>query len=106
MAQFSVHRNRNAATKARFPLLLDVQTDLLKDLATRVVIPLAPASESARRSAIEALTPLCTVEGKRYLLIAPQLAGIAAKELGPPVADLSNDRQSILGALNLLFTGI
>ena len=46
MPQFAVHRNRNAATKARFPLLLDVQTNLLEDLGTRVVIPLAPASLS------------------------------------------------------------
>ena len=27
MPQFAVHRNRNAATKGRFPLLLDVQTE-------------------------------------------------------------------------------
>ena len=32
MSQFAVHRNRNTATKARFPLLLDVQVDLLEEL--------------------------------------------------------------------------
>lgn len=30
MPQFAVHRNRNTATKVRFPFLLDVQTDLLR----------------------------------------------------------------------------
>jgi toxin CcdB len=63
MPQFAVHRNRNAATKVRFPFLLDV-------------------------------------------LLTPQLAGISTKELGPPIADLSHDRQAIMAALDLLLTGI
>jgi len=44
MAQFSVHRNTNASTKAAMPLLLDVQSDLIADLGTRVVAPLCLAS--------------------------------------------------------------
>jgi toxin CcdB len=106
MPQFTVHRNRNAATKARYPLLLDVQTDLLESLGTRVVIPLTPASVATKRTAMQTLTPLCTIEGKPYVLITPQLAGIAARELGPPVADLSGERARILAALDLLMTGI
>jgi toxin CcdB len=106
MPQFALHRNRNAATKVRFPLLLAVQTDLLEDLGTRVVVPLAPASVATKRSAMQTLNPVCTVEGKPYVLITQQLAGISAKELGPPIADLSGDRQAIIAALDLLFTGI
>jgi toxin CcdB len=106
MPQFTVHRNRNAATKARYPLLLDVQTDLLENLGTRVVVPLTPASVATKRTAMQTLTPLCTVEGKPYVLVTPQLAGIAARELGPPVADLSGERARILAALDLLITGI
>ena len=106
MPQFTVHRNRNAATKARFPLLLDVQTDLLAGLATRVVVPLAPVTEATRRATLRNLTPLCKVDSKDYVMTTPQLAGIATRELGPPVADLSADRQVILAALDLLFTGI
>ncbi len=106
MPQFAVHRNLNSATKARFPLLLDVQTDLLEDLGTRVVIPLTPASVATKRSVMQTLNPVCTVEGKPYVLFTPQLAGISAKELGPAIADLSCDRQAIIAALDLLFTGI
>jgi toxin CcdB len=104
--QFSVHRNRNSATKARFPLLLDVQTNLLEDLGTRVVIPLTLVSAVTKRTTMQTLTPVCVVDGKHYVLVTPQLAGIAAKELGPPIADLSPDRRMILDALDLLFTGI
>jgi toxin CcdB len=106
MPQFAVHRNRNAATRARFPLLLDVQTDLLEELGTRVVIPLGPATAATRRSVLKTLTPICTVDGRNYVLVTPQLAGIDAKELGPSVADLSHDRETIIAALDLLFTGI
>ena len=35
MPQFDVHRHANPASRARFPLLLDVPTDLLSDLNTR-----------------------------------------------------------------------
>jgi hypothetical protein len=42
MAQFTVHENKNPATRSFVPFLLDVQTDLLSDLETRVVVPLRP----------------------------------------------------------------
>jgi toxin CcdB len=38
MPQFAVYRNRNPASRTRFPLLLDIQSDLLEPLTTRVVI--------------------------------------------------------------------
>ena len=40
MAQFDVYRNTNSATRKSIPYVLDVQTDLLDTLATRVVVPL------------------------------------------------------------------
>jgi toxin CcdB len=101
-----VYRNRNAATKARFPLLLDIQADLLTELGTRVVIPLTPATADTRRSSLQTLTPTCSIEGKEYVLLTPQLAGISAKELGVSVVDLTPDRQTIIAALDLLFTGV
>lgn len=106
MRQFMVYRNRNAATRSRFPLLLDVQSDLLGGLGTRVVIPLTPATAAARRTAMQTLTPTLVVDGREHLLVTPQLAGIATRELGAPVADLSDQRPTILAALDLLITGI
>jgi len=46
-----------------------------------------------------------TVEGERYSALTPQLAGIAASELGAIVADVSGKRSSILAALDVLITG-
>jgi toxin CcdB len=106
MPQFAVHRNRNPETRTRFPFLLDVQSDLLSELGTRVVVPLTLATAATRRTAMQTLSPLLAVEGKDYLMVTPQLAGIAARELGPAIADVSEQRPTILAALDLLITGI
>lgn len=40
MPQFAVHLNTNPATRAKIPYLLDVQSDLIDGLATRLIVPL------------------------------------------------------------------
>jgi toxin CcdB len=104
MPQFSVYRNRNPQSKGRFPLLLDVQSDLLEPLATRVVVPLAAAA-SARSRVMKTLTPIVKIDGKEYLLLIPQLAGIAANTLGPSVGNLVAERQTVTAALDFLIAG-
>jgi toxin CcdB len=105
MPQFAVHENRNQATRGRFPLLLDVQSDLLEPLNTRVVVPLSLVAP-ARARAMDALTPTLTVAGKEYLMVTPQLAGIPLRELGPIVDSTAAERATIVSALGLLITGI
>jgi toxin CcdB len=105
MAQFSVHRNPNPDTKAAFPLLLDVQSDLVADLGTRVVVPLCPASAMKGRL-IRTLTPVLEIDGRKYAMLTPQLAGVRKQQLGARVADLVSCRDEILAALDLLITGI
>jgi len=105
MPQFSVYKNRNQATRGRFPLLLDVQSDLLEPLNTRVVVPLSPVAMASTR-AMQALTPKIAVAGKEYVMVTPQLAGIAVRELGALVDTVPNERGKIVGALDLLITGI
>ena len=105
MPQFAVYRNKNSATRARFPLLLDIQSDLLDPLATRVVVPLSPAG-AARSRTMHTLTPVLSVEGKEYLLLTPQLAGVATRELGPMVGDLAAERAKITAAVDFLIEGV
>ncbi len=49
MGQFTVYRNKNPRTKSAFPLLVDVQSDVLEDLHTRVVIPLTKCRVDQKR---------------------------------------------------------
>lgn len=105
MPQFAVHRNANSATKSAVPYLLDVQSDLIESLSTRVVVPLYPAA-AMKGKTLRTLTPSFEIDGKQYVMVTPQLAGIPKKLLGAKVADLSTRRDEILAALDLLITGI
>ncbi len=105
MAQFDVYRNANPATRARIPYLLDVQSDLLDILATRVVVPLCKP-EVLKGKLAERLNPLLEVEGRRMVMLTPELAGVSRKALGEPVGNLAHERASIIAALDLVFTGI
>lgn len=105
MPQFSVYKNKNAATKARVPYLLDVQSNLLSELETRVVVPLYAAT-AIKAGAMTVLTPRLEVEGKELVAMTPQLSGISRKELGAEVGQLADQRDTIIRALDLLITGI
>jgi toxin CcdB len=102
--QFAVHRNKNRRTQAQFPFLMDVQADLLSELSSRVVIPLAKAPELAKKP-IDRLTPVVEIDGDEYILLTPQLAGIRSTELGPLVANLTGQRHAIVAAIDFLITG-
>ena len=104
MAQFSVYRNKNPRTKAAFPFLDDVQSDLLEPLGTRVVVPLAKAPGLTKKPVTQ-LTPEISFSGERYVLMTPQLAGVIAAELGPLAGSLAGERQAILAALDFLLMG-
>jgi toxin CcdB len=105
MAQFDVYRNVNPATRARIPYLLDVQSDLLDPLATRVVVPLC-RPEVLKGKLAERLNPVFEVEGRKMAMLTPELAGVSGRILGERIGSLSEERRSIVAALDLLFTGI
>lgn len=104
MPQFTVYENINKQTKDSFPYLLDVQTNLLNGLNTRVVIPLCPSDALGKKS-ISNLSPRFEIKMVSHTLLTSQLAGIAISEIGPPVCDLSDHRIEIIKALDFLLTG-
>ncbi len=104
MAQFTVYRNKSPKTKATFPFLLDVQSDLLEDLQTRVVIPMSKIPMLTRKP-LNQLTPVLQFDGDAYVLMTPQLAGISRTDLGVATGSLAEQRQTILAAMDFLLTG-
>ena len=104
MAQFTLYRNKNPRTRTLYPLLLDVQCDLLEELQTRVVIPLTKATALTRKP-LSHLMPLIEFQHDTYALMTPQLAGVARTELGAPAGSLTRQRDAILAALDFLLTG-
>lgn len=105
MAQFVVYQNKNVNTKKKYPLLLDVQSNLLESLQTTVVIPLTKY-EPNKEKRLGQLTPVLNIEGADYLMLTPQLAGIARKELGKSVCDMIDARTEIINAIDFLIVGV
>lgn len=105
MAQFSVHKNKDPKTRDAYPYLVDIQANLLRDLQTRVVVPLIKQAAMGKKS-IDTLTPSVEVDGQKFLMLVPQLAGIPVGSLGPEVASLVSHREKVVASIDFLVTGI
>jgi toxin CcdB len=105
MAQFIAYQNPNKATKKTYPYLLDIQSNLLDDLRTTVVIPLCPMSLTDKAT-ITKLCPILAIEGKDYMALTQQIAGIDRKFLGKEICDVSARRSEIIAAVDFIISGI
>ena len=103
MAQFDVYENTNPDTQKIVPYLLDIQANLLEDLATHVVVPLIPVSVMGK--AAKHLNPVFTIKKTNVVMSTAELAGVPTRILGEKVASLSDYRNEIIAALDFLFTG-
>lgn len=83
--------------------LLDVQTDLMEVLDTRVVVPLVP--EGAVRVVARAMNPRVEIEGAPFVLATQLLAAVPATMLRTPRANLSARAEEITRALDLVLHG-
>ena len=105
MAQFDVYPNPSKTSKAYYPYLVDIQSSLLSDLVTRIVIPLGNYSAFGSQS-MQGLTPEISFEDEQLLLMTPQVSSVPEKHLKNPVGSLSHFRDQIVAALDLAVTGI
>lgn len=103
MAQFDVYENPSPETKKSVPYLLDVQTDLLANLTTRVVVPLLKVS--AMGKAAKHLNPQFKIGRTSVVMSTAELAGVGLHVLGEKVASLKERRSEIIAALDFLITG-
>jgi toxin CcdB len=83
--------------------LLDVQSDHLDGLPTRIVVPLA--APAAALPEFRDLTPVLTVEGRDLVLLTPLMAAVPRKRLGKPRGNLLAQADEITRALDILLTG-
>jgi toxin CcdB len=103
MVACAVFTNAHARTRETIPYLVDVQSELLSGLGTRVVVPLYRQGVGVQ--AITRLTPVLSFQGQTLVAMVPEMAGIPCRELGPQVGDLAAARGELLAALDLLLTG-
>lgn len=100
MAQFDVYENTNPSTYEQIPYLLDIQNDILKELSTRVVVPMIKDIPAAR-----ILNPKFNINGIEVVLSTSELASISVENLGSKICSLENFREEIIEAVDFLITG-
>lgn len=105
MGQFWVYKNSNPGTRAQYPYLLDIQSDLLSDLRTTIVIPLTPSKVAAPIS-LTRLNPTLDIDGESFTAMTQDMAGVDRNQLGDRAYDLSAYRLEIISAVDFVLSGI
>lgn len=102
MKQFDVCNNpsRNPGPT---PYVIILQSDLLDELRTCVVAPLRHVEGSGLRET--RFTPFINVQEQAFVLLVADLASIPVRLL-TYVDTAAPEREKIIGALDVLFTGV
>jgi toxin CcdB len=105
MACYDVYKNENAQSNKRFPYFLAVQSDLLRPLATCVVVPLGRTAVVSGRPT-ESLTPMLDIAGEAMVMYTPEIAAVYVNALKKRVCNVAKQRDAIMRALDFLFSGV
>lgn len=98
MARFDIFDNEAGAG-----YLLDVQSDLLSGLNTRIVVPLLPKSSAP--SPAQRLNPVFNIEGQELVMATQYMAAVPERELRSCAGSLAEQHDEISEALDMLFLG-
>jgi toxin CcdB len=101
--QCDVHQNSDDKS-GNIPYLLDVQADLLSDLQTRVVVPLNQKEVFGRQAT--RLHPQLTIDGRDVVMATHLLAAVRRQNLGFVIASAADQRDVIISAIDVLWSGV
>lgn len=104
MAQYDVFLNEGLESRASTPYLLDLQADLLSGLHTRLVAPLM--RREFLRERIQRLHPEFEIDGEILVLATHLAAAIRRSELRQLKTNLSDRRERIVDAIDVIVTGV
>lgn len=97
MARFDIYKGANARG-----LLLDIQSDLLDEFGSRVVVPLLPAEDVP---SVSRLHPIFVIENERYIMSTHLIFAIPVDRLGAKIGSLAQEDLVITSAVDKLFSG-
>lgn len=100
MAQFDVFKFKNESH-----LLLDIQSNILSDLSTRVVIPLVAVKPCYNKN-LQRLHPLIGIMGKGYELRTAEISAVPSSILNDHIVNLEDHyRDQIILSFDFLIQG-
>jgi len=101
--QFDVVPNPIKAERVRRPYVVNVQHDHLGQEGKYVFASLAIPDVT---KPVPRLNPAVNVLGQQLLLLPNDLFTLSVRQISPPVANVESERDRIIAALDLVFTGV
>jgi toxin CcdB len=101
--QFDVFVNPSTRGTEGRPYVVVVQANILKASSQRLVVPLVVEHEI---KPMGRLNPGFEIEGRRVYLQPLEMAAFPARSLQRHVANLEEFRYQIIGAIDLVLTGV
>jgi toxin CcdB len=103
MSQFNVYRNPSRLGREDRPFVVTLQSRYLDHFPTRVCAPLVV--ESAYQPLLK-LNPTMRIGGRDHYFSSTELVTLPVRALGKPVANLEDQRDRIIAALDFMMLGI
>ncbi|MGS2718844.1 CcdB family protein [Eionea flava] len=104
MLQFDVYQNTDSDTNQAYPYFVDIQTDLLEVLNSRVVIPLTNVRPD--RGLPNNICPAVEINDEFFYLLTYQITTVSVAFLKNKQGSLSLNRTDIINSVDFLFSGI
>jgi toxin CcdB len=105
LAQFDVYPNPSKAQRPDIPWMVDVQSDLLSGLPTRLVMPLA-LRKHMPGALPRALCPAVQWKGDAMVALPHLAAAFRVKDLGIASGSLRAHASALVGALDAVISGV
>ena len=103
--QFDIYRNPSSRMREQYPFVVDIQSDLLGSLATRMVVPLA-ITQLASSDVPRSLCPMFQVQGLQLMLLPFEAAPLPKSLLKTDVQSLKRFASEIVAAMDAMMSGI
>ncbi len=98
MARFDVYPNPQGDG-----YLLDVQSDLLGQLNTKIVVPVMPLADAPQPA--KRLNPIVQIDGDDHVIVTQFMAAVPASMLKTASTNLIDRADDITNALDMVFFG-
>ena len=105
MPQWDVYTNSSAASRAEVPYFVDVQSDVLRGVPARFVVPLMRPGRSLA-GLPSRMSPQFEIAGIKLLLVPQEAGPLDSRMLKRPVASLRTESHRIVDALDAVISGV
>lgn len=103
--QFDVYPNPSPRMREVYPYVVDVQSDLLSALATRMVVPLAVTTLAAS-DLPRPLCPVFTVDNTPLMLVPYEAAPLDKRLLKTEISSIRDRAHEVVAAMDAVLSGL